>query len=79
MNHGHTVLAQLTEFLSHNEFNRCVARYAGNHRVRRLSCWDQFLAMVRINGFFDITSQCQTSPNPRTYPENLQTDRIYGG
>ena len=46
MNQGHTVFAQIVQFLSHYEFNRCVARYAGDHRVRRLSCWDQFLAMA---------------------------------
>ena len=46
MNQGQTVFAQIAEFLSHNEFNRCVARYDGNRRVRRLSCWEQFLAMA---------------------------------
>ena len=33
-------------FLSHNEFNRCVARYGGNKSVRSFSCWDQFLTMA---------------------------------
>ena len=46
MNQGQTVFAQIAAFLSHNEFNRCVARYEGNRRVRRLSCWEQFLAMA---------------------------------
>jgi hypothetical protein len=46
VNQGQTVFAQIAEFLSHNEFNRCVARYDGNGRVRRLSCWEQFLAMA---------------------------------
>jgi len=46
VNQGQTVFAQIAEFLSHNEFNRCVARYDGNRRVRRLSCWEQFLAMA---------------------------------
>ena len=46
MNHGRTVFAQLMELISHNEFNRCIERYSGNRRVRRLSCWDQFLAMT---------------------------------
>jgi transposase len=40
------VFAQLISFLSHNEFNRCVARYHGNKRVRSFSCWDQFLTMA---------------------------------
>ena len=46
MNQGQTVFAQVAEFLSHNEFNRCVVRYDGNRGVRRLSCWEQFLAMA---------------------------------
>jgi hypothetical protein len=46
MNKGRTVLSQIMELVSHNEFNRCVERYGGNRRVRRLSCWDQFLAMT---------------------------------
>ncbi len=40
------MFAQLIEFLSHNEFNRCVARYGGNKSVRSFSCWDQFLTMA---------------------------------
>jgi Transposase DDE domain/Domain of unknown function (DUF4372) len=46
MNRGRTVFAQLMEYISHNEFHRCVARYDGDHRVRKLSCWEQFLAMA---------------------------------
>jgi hypothetical protein len=46
MNQGQTVFAQIVQFLSHNEFGRCVERYDGNQRVRRLSCWEQFLAMA---------------------------------
>jgi hypothetical protein len=46
LNQGATVFAQLIKFLSHNEFNRCVARYGGNKSVRSFSCWDQFLTMA---------------------------------
>lgn len=46
MNQGRTVFAQLISFLSHNEFNRCVARYQGNKGVRSFSCWDQLLTMA---------------------------------
>jgi len=40
------VFPQLISFVSHNEFNRCVARYQGNKSVRSFSCWDQFLTMA---------------------------------
>jgi uncharacterized protein DUF4372/DDE family transposase len=46
LNQGRTVFAQLISFVSHNEFNRCVARYQGNKSVRSFSCWDQFLTMA---------------------------------
>lgn len=45
LNQGRTIFAQLISFFSHNEFNRCVARYDGNKSVRSFSCWDQLLAM----------------------------------
>jgi len=46
MNAGRTVFAQLIAHLSHIEFQKCVARYDGDHRHRSLSCWDQYLAMA---------------------------------
>ena len=46
MNQGRTVFAQIMEFLSHDEFRRCVDRYDGNRRVRTLPCWEQFLALA---------------------------------
>jgi hypothetical protein len=46
MNRGQTVFAQIIQYISHNEFQRCVQRYDGDRRVRQLSCWEQFLAMA---------------------------------
>lgn len=46
MNQGRTVFAQLLEHVSHKAFDKCVRRYRGNYRVRRFTCWDQFLAMA---------------------------------
>ena len=34
------------EFLPHHEFRRCVARYAADKKMRRFSCWDQWLCMA---------------------------------
>ena len=42
---GRIVFAQLMDMLPRHEFNKCVDRYQGNHRVRRFSCLDQFLCM----------------------------------
>lgn len=46
MNSGKTVFAQLLQHLPRYEFNQCVHRYHGNHKVRSFSCLDQFLCMA---------------------------------
>lgn len=46
MHTGRILFAQLLDFVPQHEFNRCVRRYRGNHRVRSFSCWDQFLCMA---------------------------------
>jgi len=46
MNGGRTIFAQLLDFLPKHQFNQCVRRYRGQHRLRRFSCFDQFLAMT---------------------------------
>ena len=39
-------VSQLIAYLSHNDFQKCVARYAGDRHYRSLSCWDQYLAVA---------------------------------
>ena len=39
------VFAQVMRAVHQEQFRRCVVRYHGDYRVRRFSCWDQFLAM----------------------------------
>lgn len=34
------------DFVPHREFQRCVARYAADRRLRRFSCWSQWLSMA---------------------------------
>jgi hypothetical protein len=46
MNSGSTIFSQLVGFLSHYEFQRCVSRYDGEHKVKSFSCWDQYLCMA---------------------------------
>lgn len=40
------VFSQLMDFVPHREFQRCVARYQADRRLRRFSCWDQWLCMA---------------------------------
>jgi hypothetical protein len=46
MNQGKYVFAQLIDFLSHNDFIRCVSKYQGNYKVKTFTCWHQLLYMV---------------------------------
>ena len=45
MNTEKTIFAQLLSFIPRYEFDKCVARYKGNHRVRAFTCWEQFIVM----------------------------------
>jgi len=51
MNTGKTLFAQIMDFLPWKTFHRIVARYGGDHRVRTLTCAEQF----RIMAFAQIT------------------------
>ena len=46
MESGETVFAQIVQNAPRYEFNRCVQRYRAGYRVKRFSCWTQFLCMV---------------------------------
>jgi hypothetical protein len=46
MNEGKTVFSQLIGYVPDRDFRRCVARYGGDRYAKKLSCWEQFLAMA---------------------------------
>jgi hypothetical protein len=46
MHPGRIVFSQILDFLPRYEFNKCVQRYQGNYRIRKLSCYDQFLCIA---------------------------------
>jgi Domain of unknown function (DUF4372)/Transposase DDE domain len=46
MNTGKYVLAQLLDWIHPQQFARCVARYGGDYKVSRFSCWSQFVCMA---------------------------------
>jgi hypothetical protein len=46
MHAGRLIFAQLTEYLPLTTFRRCVARYAGEHKVKRFTCLEQFLCLA---------------------------------
>ncbi len=53
MHAGRSILSQVMDFVPTYEFGLCVNRYRGDFRMRRFSCWDQFLCMA----FAQLTSR----------------------
>ena len=43
---GRIVFSQLLDFLPKKQFDGCVRRYRGNHRIKTFSCFDQYLCMA---------------------------------
>ena len=76
MHQGRILFSQLLDYLPRHDFNRCVERYRGNHRVRRLSCFDQFIAMA----FAQLTSReslrdieaCLAAMRPKLYHAGIR-------
>lgn len=52
MNSGKYIFTQLLQFVNKYEFEKCVKRYNGDHRVREFNCWNQFIQLL----FGQITS-----------------------
>lgn len=46
MNSGKTIFKQLLQFFPRYEFYKCIARYKGHYKVRKFSCFDQFLCLM---------------------------------
>src|SRR5271168_5350657 len=46
MHAGKLIFAQLTEYLPLTTFRRCVARYDGEHKIKRFTCLEQFLCLA---------------------------------
>ena len=46
MHQGKYVFSQIMNQVVRYQFNQCVARYRGEHRVKNFSCWEQFLALL---------------------------------
>ena len=46
MNKGKYVFAQVAEYLPARLFDKYVARFDGNKKVRHFTCWNQMMAMM---------------------------------
>lgn len=76
MNEGRTVFAQLLDFLPKYEFDKCVARYNGNFRARRLPAYEHFLILAFAQltwreSLRDIET-CLTALGPKLYHAGIR-------
>ena len=76
MNEGRTVFAQLLDFLPKYEFDKCVAQYRGNFRVRKLPAYEQFLVLAFAQltwreSLRDIET-CLASFGPKLYHSGIR-------
>jgi hypothetical protein len=71
MHTGRTIFSQILDFLPQYEFQKCVERYRGNHKVQKFSCYEQYLCLA----FAQLTYReslrdieiCLRSLQPRLY------------
>jgi hypothetical protein len=76
MNEGRTVFAQFLDCLPKYEFDKCVARYQGNFRVRKLPAYEQFLVLAFAQltwreSLRDIET-CLASLGPKLYHAGIR-------
>jgi len=46
MAHSNTILSQVLQLIPRHQFQTCVDRHKGDHRIRKLTCWGQFIALL---------------------------------
>jgi hypothetical protein len=58
MSAAKTICSPLMDSLPTYEFRKCVHRYNGNYKVKRFSCWNQFLFMAFAQLTFGVWNKC---------------------
>lgn len=77
MHQGKYIFNQLISLLSQHTFDQCVQTFGGDHRIKRLSCWQQFLVMAfgqlgKRESLRDICS-CLAAHQSKLYHLGLST------
>ncbi len=71
MHTGKFLVAQLMRFLPKRDFDQCVHKYRGNYRVRKFSCYDQFLclafAQLTFRSSWRDIETCLNALKPKLY------------
>ena len=77
MHSGRIIFSQVMSFFPRHEFQKCVRRYHGEHRVRTFSCLDQFLCMTFAQPTYQ-ESLCDIEPCLRALQPKLYHAGIRG-
>ena len=81
MNLGKTVFSQLMSLLPDYEFNKCVARYNGDYRIKEFTCKEHFLIMsfaqlTYRDSLRDIES-CLQAMSKKLYHSGIKRKNIF--
>jgi hypothetical protein len=76
MNRERTIFSQILDFLPKYEFDKCVERYQGNHKIQSFPCYAQFLCMAFAQLTYreslrDIET-CLRAVGSKLYPSGLR-------
>ena len=68
MAHSNTLLRQMLAEIPRHQFRKCVEAHSGDHRVRQLSCWGQFTALLtgQLSGCASLRDLTGTLRDHRT-------------
>ncbi len=69
MKHHNSVSQQLLRAIPHHQFQKKVDRHNGDHRVRKLPCWTQLVAMM----FVQLASQASYATWWKTLTPTITT------
>jgi len=71
MHAGRIIFSQLLDFVPKKQFDKCVRRYRGNHRIKTFSCFDQYLCMafaqITYRQSLRDTETCLRAMQPKLY------------
>jgi len=71
MNTDRIIFSQIMDFIPKHQFNQCIRRYHGNYRLRKFSCFDQFLCMAFAQLMFKESLRdieiCLRAMKPKLY------------
>jgi hypothetical protein len=73
MHAGKLIFAKLTEYMPLTTFRRCVARYGGEHKIKRFTCLEQFLCLAFAQLTFRGIEACLCAHREKLYNMGIRS------